>query len=175
MARTNYEYETSPRKLEPDYDLLRKKLPTEREKEQKRQQEEAIRLRQERIQKLNFEKKRRIKLTIEIVIVFAVLVGISYRNSVINERFSEIQDLKNNLAVINKENEQTEVAIKSSLNLTNIEKTASSKLGMQKRTNKQTIYVELPKEDYVEKATEEIQLEENTSWLQKLKNFIKNI
>ena len=109
------------------------------------------------------------------MIVFAVLVGISYRNSVINERFSEIQDLKNNLAVINKENEQTEVAIKSSLNLTNIEKTASSKLGMQKRTNKQTIYVELPKEDYVEKATEEIQLEENTSWLQKLKNFIKNI
>ena len=175
MARHSYEYETSPRELLPEEIPTRRKIATEREKEQKKLQEEARRAQEERLKKLKNEKKKRIKLTIQIVMIFSVLVAISYRNSLINERFNEIQGLKAELASINKENEQLEVTINSSLNLTNIEKTASEKLGMQKKSSKQTIYVDLPKQDYVGAATEEIQIEEEKNWLQKIWDFIQNM
>ena len=37
---------------------------------------------------------------------------------------------------------------------------------MQKLTNKQTVYVTLPKKDYVEPATEEVIKTENKNWFQ---------
>ena len=43
---------------------------------------------------------------------------------------------------------------------------------MQKLTNKQTVYVNLPKKDYVESATEEIIEKEEENWFQKLINSI---
>ena len=42
---------------------------------------------------------------------------------------------------IQKENEQLKVNIENSLNLNNVEKIAKEKLGMQKLTNKKTLYV----------------------------------
>ena len=81
------------------------------------------------------------------VAIFAVLLTISYRNSQINEKFSEIQSLKQELAMVKKENEQTKVNIENSLNLNNIEQVAKEKLGMKKLANTQTVYIELPKKD----------------------------
>ena len=49
-------------------------------------------------------------------------------------------------------------------------------LGMQKLTSKQTIYVSLPKRDYVEPATEEVIIEEKNEYesiLKKIKNMCK--
>ena len=43
---------------------------------------------------------------------------------------------------------------------------------MQKLNNKQTIYINLPKQDYIEPATEEIIKEDNTNWFEKILNFI---
>ena len=53
-----------------------------------------------------------------------MLLTISYRNSQINEKFNEVQDLKEQLASLEKENQQLEVTIQNSLNLNNIEKQA---------------------------------------------------
>lgn len=39
---------------------------------------------------------------------------------------------------------------------------------MEKLTNKQTVYVTLPKKDYVESATEKVVLKEEKTWLQKI-------
>ena len=64
--------------------------------------------------------------------------------------------------------------MQNGLNLKNIEKLAKEKLGMQKLTSKQTIYVSLPKKDYVESASEEVIIEEEKSWLQKLADKIFN-
>jgi len=50
----------------------------------------------------------------------------------------------------------TLVVIENGETLNNVEKIAKEKLGMQKLTNKQTVYVNLPKEDYVESASEEV-------------------
>ena len=108
------------------------------------------------------------------VALFVVLVAISYRNSEINESFSKVQSLKTELAAIQKENEQLEVNIENSLNLNNIEQIAKEKLGMQKLTNRQTVYIELPKKDYVKPATENIILPEENNWFAEFINKIFN-
>ena len=123
---------------------------------------------------LKKEKSKRVKQTVTVVALFVVLVAISYRNSEINESFSKVQSLKTELAAIQKENEQLEVNIENSLNLNNIEQIAKEKLGMQKLTNRQTVYIELPKKDYVKPATENIILPEDNNWFAEFINKIFN-
>jgi len=41
-------------------------------------------------------------------------------------------------------------------------------------TNKQTIYIALPKKDYVESATEEVIKEEEKNWFEQIINKILN-
>ncbi len=64
------------------------------------------------------------------------------------------------MAAIQKENEQLKVSIENSLNMSNIEKVAKEELGMVKLTSKQTVYISLPKKDYVESASEKVVIEE---------------
>ena len=77
-----------------------------------------------------------------------------------------MKTLEQELASLQKENEQTKVSIENGLNLNNIEKLAKEKLGMQKLTNRQTIYVSLPKKDYVESASEEVKIEKEKNWFE---------
>lgn len=70
-------------------------------------------------------------------IAFAMLLVISYRNSLITEDFNKVKNLKADLATLQKENQQTQVLIESNLNLKKIEEEAKSKLGMQRLTNDQ--------------------------------------
>ena len=45
---------------------------------------------------------------------------------------------------------------------------------MEKLTNKQTVYVSLPKKDYVESASEKVVIEKEMNWLEELFNkFLK--
>lgn len=156
----NYQYGTSPRKLEPRYKTTKKKL-------------EVIKNEPKGNNVLSREEKKARKKQICLVIaIFALLVTISYRNSLINEEFNSIQNLKEELSNLEKENKQLEIGIEGSLNLNNVEKIASEQLGMQKQTVGQTIYTELPKEDYVEAATEEIK-EEKTSLFEMIFNIFK--
>lgn len=157
MARRVYQYETSPRKLEPEYkrNSPRKKLEVieNTKKANSRAEKEARMIR-----------KRQIFL---VVAIFATLLFISYRNSLINEEFKEIQAQKNKLALIQKENKQLEISLEGSLNLNNIEKIATEQLGMQKQTSNQTIYTELDKQDYIEVSAEETQ-KDNKSFFTKI-------
>ena len=156
----SYQYGTSPRKLEPRYKTSKRKL-------------EVIKNEPKKNKKPSKDVKKAKQSQLYLVIaIFALLVTISYRNSLINEEFNSMQDLKQELANVEKENKQLEIGIEGSLNLNNIEKIATEQLGMQKRSVDQTIYTELPKEDYVEAATEEIQ-EEKTSLLEKILNIFK--
>ena len=164
MAR--YQYETSPRKLEPRY----KNTPNTKNKKKKLEVVKNESRKKQEISKK--EKARRRSQICSVLDIFALLVVISYRNSLITEEFKAIQSLKSDLSNIEKENKQLEVSIEGSLNLNKIEKIASEQLGMQKQTVDQTIYTELPKEDYVESGIEE-EGEENQSWFQKILNIFK--
>ena len=86
-----------------------------------------------------------------------------------------IQSLKTEMSKIQKENDQLEIGIQNSLNLNNIEQAAKEMLGMQKLTNKQIVYINLRKEDYVLPTTETVIIEDNTTLLTKVVNFIKDV
>ncbi len=156
MARVNYQYETSPRKIEPDYNRKSKKHKEEKKKKIKIVEDVP----RQDIKISEKQRKKQIKLTIFALAAIALLFTISYQNSQISVKFSQIQSQKEELATLEKENEQTEVNIESSSNLSNIEKLAKEKLGMSKLTNKQTVYVTLPKKDYVESASEKIVIDD---------------
>lgn len=166
MARSRYEYSTSPRKLQPEYNPKKrnKKNNLKVVKDLPRQE---VKMTKEQI-------KRRKNIALIVVAIFVVLLTVSYRNSQINEKFSQVQKLKKELSSIQKENEQLKVNIENSLNLNNVEKIAKEKLGMQKLTNRQTLYVSLPKRDYVEAATEEVKKEEDKNWFQKIVDSLFN-
>ncbi len=118
--------------------------------------------------------KPRVKLLFLVAAGFSVLFIISYRNSIINETFSKKEGLKNELSSVQKTNEQLQVSIENSLNLNNVEKEANERVGMQKLTNSQKVYVSLEKKDYVESATEEIIIEEQGNIIDQLfKSFNK--
>lgn len=164
MARAEYQYSTSPRKLDPEY------------RPQKRKQKLRVveDLPRQEVKVSKEQKRKRIQLTITVIAIFGLLLTISYRNSQINEKFNEMQSLKKELSSLQKENEQLKVNIANGLNLANIEKLAKEKLGMQKLTNKQIVYVSLPKKDYVESASEKVVIKDQTNWFEKLVNKIFN-
>lgn len=162
---SRYQYETSPRKLQPEYRPIPKKYPKKTTARKINQTKKAK-------PKVKRHLKSKAKVMIYVAIGFIILFAISYRNSVINEKFSEIKTLRTNLAAIEKENEQLEVNIENNLNLKSIEQSAKEMLGMQKLENSQTVYINLPKEDYIEPASEEILEEDNSSWFEKIINFI---
>lgn len=162
MARMGYQYETSPRKLQPSYRPKKKtKLHIVEEITQKNKASSS-------------QRKKQLKMTFSILAIFALLLTISYRNSQINEKFNKVQTLKREISSLQKENEQTKVNIENNLNSNYIEQQAREKLGMKKLTNKQTVYVNLPKKDYVESPSEKVIIneEKQTNWFE---GFINSI
>ena len=115
MARTGYQYETSPRKLQPSY--RPKKKPNLHIVEEKKKKNKVS----------SAERKKQIKMTLYIVGIFALLLTISYRNSQINEKFNKVQTLKREITSLQKENEQTKVNIENNLNSNYIEQQAKEK------------------------------------------------
>mgnify|MGYP004561961405 FL=1 len=171
MYEFNFEYETTPRKLKPEYEPKKTKKSKEEIKKQikinEKQKKEAMKI----------EKKKHNKNVALVAVIFLILLMISYRSSLINERFNEIQSSKEKLASIQKTNGQLEVSIESSLNLSNVKNAAKDKLGMKELDNGQKVYVTLDKKDYVEGSKEDIDLtsdntENDGKWYNKIINKI---
>ena len=155
-----YQYDTSPRKV---------KTTTKRKK--KIQKKPYL----VRNKKTNNKVNEKPNLKLALGIVFVMLFIIIYRNSMVNEEFSKLQDLKKQATSIQKENEQLEVNIQNSINLNNIETSAKALLGMEKLNSAQTVYIDLKKQDYVEASAEAVILEEDGNWIKDLKNKIINL
>ena len=165
MPKYNYEYGTTPRKLQPEYNQ-------QKQKKQKKYKEQLKINEKQKRENMKLEKKKHNKNVAFIIAIFLILLAISYRSSLINERFSAIQKDKETLSALQKTNDQLEVSIESSLNLKNVEEVAKDKLGMQKLENDQKVYVNLDKKDYVEASSEDIEIEtkEDTNWFMKILN-----
>lgn len=158
---SRYQYETSPRKLEPEYN--QKKIQNKKNKNTVKT-------------KIKKQSKGQLKKIIYVISAFSILFAICYRNSQINESFAKVQNLKGDLLQIQKTNEQLNVSIQNSLNLNQVEQKAKEMLGMQKLTNKQTVYVSLPKKDYVEPATEKVIIQpEEKGWMDEVIDKVSSI
>lgn len=154
---SRYQYETSPRKLKPEYDEPRRKYPkksTARKTNSKKQSKT--------------KPISQAKILMYIAIGFAALFVISYRYAVLDNTYANLKGLKSELAAVEKETAQLEANIESSLKLTTIEEEAKEQLGMQKRANDQIVYVSLPKTDYVESSSEEIKEETSQNWFMQI-------
>lgn len=118
----------------------------------------------------------KLKIIMFLITGFSVLFAISYQNSLINESFNKKEQYKREMEALSKTNQQLAVSIENSLNLNNIENVAKEKIGMQKLSNNQKIYVSLPKVDYVAPAAEQIIIEEDRGFFNKIvKGFTKSI
>lgn len=169
MARYNanrYQYETSPRKLQPEYVPIKKQYPKKSTLSKKNQNIEKSK---KSVQTKNY------KIMLYIGIVFAILFAISYRNALIAQTYSQVKNLKSELSQIDKENEQLEVNIESKTNLGTIEEKAKKELGMKKLDDSQTVYVSLDKKDYIESAADSVVIEEELNWFEKIIETIKDI
>lgn len=167
MARSKYQYETSPRKLEPDYMPKKKVAPKKTTTKVKKKNKGKKKAKKQQ----NLERKVVKYLAIGFVVVFAI----AYRNSKIDESFAKMQKLKAELSEVQKQNVQLEIAIENSMNLNNLEQQAKELLGMQKLSNRQTVYVDFPREDYIETASEKVVIENNHSIFQRIKNWFTNL
>lgn len=183
-----YQYDTSPRKIKPDYSMPKKnakqynkaKVKTSNNKANNKTNEAVTKSKKinakSTIQNTKKEiAKAKFFIFIKCLAIFGILFFIIFRNSKISESFSQIQGLKNQIAVIQKENDQLEINIQNSINLQNIEQAAKEKLGMQKLTNKQTVQISLPKKDYTEPRTEEVIIKQEEKWFDKIIEKIKNM
>lgn len=168
MAKSNYQYGTNPRKIDPDYQR--------RDRRETRQKPLKVvkDIPNGQVKISNEQRKKQIKTTFLVISLFLLLLTISCRNSQIDRNFNHIQEQKRELSTLQKENEQLKVSIENSLNPSVIEKVAREELGMQKLSSKQTVYITLPKRDYVESASEKIVIEEEKNWWEKLVDKIFN-
>ena len=120
--------------------------------------------------------KIKLKIVMYLITGFSVLFAIGYQNSLIGESFNKKEQLKKEMEALSKTNQQIEVSIENNLNLNHIEEVAKEQLGMQKLNNNQKIYVSLPKEDYVAPAIEQVVIEEDINFFQKLvRGFTKSV
>ena len=170
MAR--YQYETSPRKLQPEYE------PNKNPYKKKKSSLSKTKANSNKQQKKSVAKKKNkynYKPVAYIMITFAMLFTISYRYSLINEQHNAKEEIKSKVSAVQKENEQLKVSIENSLNLSSVAKAAEDKLGMQKLDNNQKIYLDLQKKDYVEPASEEVIINDNISWFERILNTLTQI
>ena len=176
MAGSMYQYGTSPRKIQPEYNPKnnpyrnpkRKQTNKKKTKQNNKNIKKIKAEEKQRMEQLKKEKKIHYQNIAIIISMFLILLTISYRNSLITEKFNQIQNRKQELSALEKTNGQTEINIESSLNLKSLEKSAKKQLGMQKLENDQKVYITLPKKDYTESATPEIETENTSNWLKDL-------
>ena len=108
----SYQYETSPRKLQPDYEVrgnntVKKKKSTLNTKKNK--------VANNQVKKNNSKTKKtttyNYKPVVYIVLGFVMLCTISYRYSLINEKYNQKENIKSQVSAVQKENEQLKVSI----------------------------------------------------------------
>lgn len=185
-----YQYETSPRKLEPEYKPNKSNKPNKpskkkqapkvnkpnnpnNDKSQNKSHSPKTDLQIKKEKELK-DFTMKFKLIIYMLILFAAFFIITFRNSQIDESFMKVKSLQADLALLQKENEQLKVGIENSFNLSNVEQQAKELLGMQKLDDFQKEYINLPKNDFVESANEKIIIEED-NWFKKIIKIITNL
>lgn len=166
MPRTSYQYGTSPRKYEPDYmprttsRKTTKKTTSSRisAKKVNKKSDAQKRIEKQRAKKVEERKNRTLQVVV-VLVIFGMLLALSYREITIMEMFNQKKDMETQLATIQKENGQIEKSIKeveSKLNWNEIQKNASEQLGMQRKT---AIPVDLEMADNVETTSKLIKEE----------------
>ena len=184
-----YQYDTNPRKLKPEYSSKTRKETTKRKSTQTTRKQTAKKkvsnakgkttTKKSKKDEIKAQKiliaKTKFSIFVKCAVLFAIIFLMLFRQSQISESFSKIQNLKTSITKVQKENDQIEINIQNSMNSNDLEQKAKELLGMQKLTNKQIVYISIPKKDYVEYKAEEIIMEEEKSFFENILEKIKGL
>ena len=97
MPRTSYQYETSPRKYEPEYTTNRIK---KKKVETKRIQKNKNDIKKNEKNKKIAETKSKAKKIVLVMAIFGMLLAVSYREISIMEMFNQKKKLEDKLSVV---------------------------------------------------------------------------
>ena len=107
MSRSSYQYETSPRKYEPDYDIPRKRTQQTRRKNSTKKttaKKQTIKTNyQIKKEKKKIEMLNHVKQILIVIGIFIMLLIVSFREISIMEMFNNKKKMENELALIQKE------------------------------------------------------------------------
>lgn len=172
-----YQYDTNPRKIKPDYSRPRKVPQTTKKTSTitKSKTNAKVKKQEEIKKQKKLVSKTKFLVFVKCFLLFGIIFLMLLRNAQLSAAFSKIQDLKAQITSIEKENDQLEISIQNNSNINNIEQKARELLGMQKLTGQQTVYINLPKKDYIEPRTEEVIINQEENVFDKIINIIKNI
>lgn len=165
-----YQYETSPRKIEHEYNLPKKKTNIKKKVQKPKVESQKVKEKQ----KAKDLHSAKVNFGIIMFVSILCILFVMLRTVKINESFSEVQALSKQVSEIEKVNSQIAVNVQNSMNLGTIESLAMTNLGMQKLSSKQTVYITLDKKDYVESniKTEEVKEE---GFISKIINKLSDI
>lgn len=158
MAKYNYQYETSPRKLEPEYRKVKKqtKKPVQRKNPA---QKIKAKSKTKKKRKISFE----VKFFFNSMLFFAIIFAMIACQALVKQRYKEREDLKKEY------NELLANRMISNDANDDIRKLASD-YGMQ---TKSATLIDLGATDYIETSVDEVEIQE-TFW-DKIVNWFKNI
>lgn len=153
MAKYGYQYETSPRKIQPDYPKA-KKPPKKKPVAKKKKKVKAKKKR-----KMSFEAK----FFVNSMLFFAIIFAMIFCQALVNQKYKEKEKLKQeysqlmtNSMVANSKNDDT--------------RRIASEYGMQ---TKSATLIDLGTTDYIESSADSV--ETNESFWDKIVNWLKNI
>ncbi|MEG0072903.1 MAG: hypothetical protein RR922_00980 [Clostridia bacterium] len=109
-----------------------------------------------------------IRLFLAAFFLFVIIMGITYRYSLINSKNLELQSLKSEYKKILSDVNIANLEVESKYNVALVEDYAKQKLGMQKPEKSQIIYIDTRKKDYVEKVN-------SNKLTKKINEFFTNI
>lgn len=105
------------------------------------------RIKKERIRQ---KARARVRAIGIILLVFALSCTILYRNVVIIESATEMQNLQDKLTLLQATNTKLDYELKKEVDLKKIEEIATTKLGMKRPDKNQTVYVDVTQKNYAE-------------------------
>ncbi len=153
-----YQYETSPRKLEPDYKQTKKRKTTQ--KKANPTHKKVNKKKTKKKFKMSFE----MKFFINSMLFFSIIFAIIACQALVEQRYKEKEKVKQEynklVASTNMENE-----VNSDIRM------AASEYGMQ---TKSATLINLETSDYIESSTNEEKIQ-NENIFDKIVNWIKNI
>lgn len=154
-----YQYETSPRKLEPEY-----KKPVKKKKVTKKAVKKNPKKTVKNKSKKKFEISFEVKFFVNSMLFFALIFAMIACQALVDQRYKEKESLKQ---------EYAELVTKSNMGLEGNEdvRIQASSYGMQ---TKSATLIDLGTSDYIEYSAAEVETEK-ISFFEEFMNCIKNI
>ena len=160
MQRSNkYQYETSPRKLEPEYNKPKKKKPVSK-KAVKKNTKKSVQNKPKQKYKLSFE----VKFFINSMLFFALIFAMIACQALVDQRYKEKEGLKQEYAKLVA---QSNMALGGNEDV----RVVASEYGMQ---TKSATLIDLGTSDYIEYSAAEVE-PEKISFFEEIINYIKDM